>query len=236
MSTPFSPSALPPTGEPVSTADLVTVHGTDVPPKVLADIDAALIEGMPAICAALQIDCDFPVMVEVFPDQGAFDRDVMNADMRGYYAISGEGRIQMVSPANSGRSDLAYEDGVAVAVHESVHLALDRIDPELPDWLEEGTAVYLGPHGAYEQACREQLRDVPLPTFADLRDHYADMPAPDLFAYTLVASIANNHGLDSLNVLLRASEAMETALGQPIGGVESDWRAFVAGGCVAEGD
>ena len=80
-----------------------------------------------------------------FAVAGNFQRQFMNRAMRGYFALSGNGRIQIVSPANSGRDALSYEDGVGVAVHEFVHLALDQIDPELPDWLEEGTAVYLAP-------------------------------------------------------------------------------------------
>jgi hypothetical protein len=140
----------------------------------------------------------------------------------------------MVSPANSGRSELAYQDGVAVATHEFVHLTLDRIDPELADWLDEGTAVYLAPHEAYDRACREQLTDVDLPSLADLREHYEALPAPDLFAYTLVASIVNAHGQDALNAMLRAPTAIETTLNISMAEVEDEWQAFVGRGCAAE--
>lgn len=226
-----SPTTLPPAAP---TAELISVEGDGVPSHVLDDVANALRTSAPAICAALRVACDFPVAVEVFADQAAFDREVMNQDMRGYFALSGNGRIQMVSPANSGRSELTYQDGVAVAAHEFVHLTLDRIDPELPDWLEEGTAVYLAPHEAYERACREQLTDVALPSLADLRDHYDEVPAPDLFAYTLVASIVNSHGQDALNALLRAPPAIETTLDISTAEVEAEWRAFVGRGCAAE--
>jgi hypothetical protein len=201
---------------------------------VLDDIAAALRAGAPAICAALRVACDFPVSVAVYPDQAAFDRQVMNPAMRGTFALSGNGRIQIVSPANSGRDDLSYEDGVGVAVHEFVHLALDQIDPELPDWLEEGTAVYLGPHDAYDRACRERLPGAALPRLADLRDHYSEVPGSDLFAYTLVASIVDAHDLEGLNALLRAPDALEATLNLPAAEIETAWRSFVGRGCVDE--
>lgn len=224
-----APALLP---SPIAGPELFVVEGEGVPATVLDDIAAALRQGAPAVCAALGIACDFPVTVEVFADQAAFDRGVMNPAMRGYFALSGDGRIQMVSPANSGRDELTYEDGVGVAVHEFVHLALDQIAPELPDWLEEGTAVYLGPHDAYDRACREQLAGVALPSLQQMRRQYADVPAADLFAYALVASIVAADGLDGLNALLRAPDDWERALGRSAADVERAWREFVAGGCV----
>jgi hypothetical protein len=228
-----TPTATPRPPLPTATlsAGLISVTGPGVPSNVLDDIATALRQGAPGVCAALDVACDFPVTVEVFADQAAFDRGVMNPAMRGYFALSGDGRIQMVSPANSGRDELSYEDGVGVAVHEFVHLALDQIDPDLPDWLEEGTAVYLGPHTAYDRACRQQLAGVDLPTLADLRYRYSDVPAADLFAYTLVASIAGDDGYEALSALLHAPEAMEATLARSTAEVEAEWRAFVARGC-----
>ncbi len=225
-----APTAIPPPS-PAPTAALISVAGPGIPASILDDIATAIGAGAPGSCAALQVACDFPVAVEVYADQASFDRAVMNPDMRGFFALSGNGRIQVVSPANSGRADLSYEDGVGVAVHEFVHLALDQIAPELPDWLEEGTAVYLGPHAPYDRACREQLSGLALPRLADLRDHYGEVPAPDLFAYTLVASIVDAHDVTALNALLRAPAALEATLGLPAAEIEAAWWTFVADGC-----
>lgn len=226
-----------PSGSPASPAsptvdpELIAVAGEGVPAYVLDDIAAALRQGAPPVCDALGIACDFSVTVEVFADQAAFDRGVMNPAMRGFFALSGDGRIQMVSPLSSGRAELTYADGVSVAVHEFVHLALDQIAPELPDWLEEGTAVTLAPHEVYDGACRERLVGVALPSLEQMRAQYADVPAADLFAYTLVASIVATDGLDGLNALLRAPDDLERVLGRPLADVERAWREFVAGGC-----
>ena len=70
---------------------------------------------------------------------------------------------------SSGRAELTYADGVSVAVHEFVHLALDQIAPELPDWVEEGKAVTLAPHEVYDGACQERLVGVALPSLEQMR-------------------------------------------------------------------
>ena len=83
------------------------MYKRQVPARVLDDIATALRAGAPAVCAALRVACDFPVSVAVYADQAAFDRQVMSPTMRGYFALSGNGRIQIVSPANSGRDELS---------------------------------------------------------------------------------------------------------------------------------
>lgn len=222
-----------PTATATTAISRFTVVG-EVPGDELDDISAAIDASAARICTFLAIPCDFPVTVEVFPSQAAFDQGLMNPDMRGYYAVSGNGRIQMVSPTNSGRAGLSYEDAVGVAVHEFAHLALDEIDPELPTWLDEGMAVYLGPHDLYDQACREHLPGVQLPSVADLREHYADVPAADLFAYTLVASIARNTSPERVKGLLHEPD-MEETLGQTEPEIEAAWREFIDEGCDGTG-
>lgn len=231
---PATPAATPIPTPTMPIFDLIAVVGDGVPASVLDDVAAALHAGAPAVCDALEIPCDFPVAVEVFAGQAAFDQGTMNPAMRGFFALSGDGLIQMVSPANSGLDELSYEDGVGVAVHEFVHLALDRINPDLPDWLDEGTAVLLGPHDLYDRACHEQLPDFVPPPLADLREHYDNIPAPDLYAYTLVTYIVDTGGLHTLNRLLRSPQvSVEFMLGKSTLEVEAEWRAFVSRGCLA---
>ena len=202
----------------------LTIIAPEVLPTVRRDVTAALEAAAPGICAALVVACDFPVTVELYPDQAALDRHVMNPDMRGFFAVSGGGRIQMVSPANVASRDLTYEDATGIAAHEFVHLALDRIAPELPDWLEEGTAVYLGPHAVYEAARGEASLRAMTPTFAALRDDYGNVPAADFFAYTVVAYIVETRGIGALNALLRAPDDLEAALGMTEAAFAAGWR------------
>jgi hypothetical protein len=91
--------------------------------------------------------------------------------------------------------------------------------------------VLLGPHDIYDQACRAKLAGVALPSLDDLREDYAGVPAADLLAYTLVASIAVTDGLDGVNALLRAPDDLEQALGRSAAEVERAWWMFIESGC-----
>lgn len=61
----------------------------------------------------------------------------------------------MVSPRlPAAGAHLSYDDRVAIAVHEFAHLVENEINPDLPVWLEEGAAIYIGPHQAYDEVCQ----------------------------------------------------------------------------------
>lgn len=220
-----SPTATP--AVPPTPAIDLTLIAPQVPPSVRRDVEAAVRAAAPGICAALLIPCDFPVMVEIYPDQTAFDRAVMNPEMRGFFAASGDGRIQMVSPANVSSRDLTYEEAAGIAAHEFAHLALDRIAADLPDWLEEGTAVYLGPHEVYAAARGEPTLLAMAPSFARLRDEYDDVTAADFFAFTAVEYLVLTYGLDALNALLRDPVDLEGALGVSAEEFGAAWRAAI---------
>jgi hypothetical protein len=189
------------------------------------DVMEAIESQREVICQALEMECTFPVEVELFASQADFDAHAMNPDYRGYYAISGQGKIQMVTPriAPAGR-DVPYEERVKIAVHEFVHLTLDQIDPNLPDWIDEGTAVYLGPHGLYDQALQQGITAKMLPGLPDLVESYDSVPAADLFAYTLVCFIVERDGLDRLNALLRSAAEREQYIEQL---QEAEWQRFL---------
>ena len=180
------------------------------------------------ICKSLQTLCQFPVAVELYPDQASFDEHVMNPDMRGFFAISGPPHtIQMVSPSNPAPHKIPYEEGVSVAVHEFTHLALDEINPGMPTWLDEGTAIYFGPHTPYTTVCQERFPFEYMPSFQRLKEEYNDLPAPDLFAYTAVDFIVHDYGMEKLNLLLRTPENMEDIFGVTNETFEDGWQNFI---------
>lgn len=226
--TPLPTDTPAPTATPTPAIDL-TVIAPEVSPAIRRDVAATVQSAGPGICAALLIACDFPVTVEIYPDQAAFDRAVMNPEMRGFFAASGDGLIQMVSPGNVASRDLTYEEATGIAAHEFVHLALDRIAPELPDWLEEGTAVLLGPHAVYEAARSEPSLLAMTPSFERLRDEYGDVVAADFFAWTVVDFLVATYGMDALNALLRDPNNLEGALGLSAEEFGAAWRASLGG-------
>jgi hypothetical protein len=138
----------------------------------------------------------------------------------------------MVSPRNAVPGlNISYADRVLIAVHEYAHLVNNEIDPDMPTWLNEGAAIYAGPHAVYDTVCRQGIPLGPVPRLGDLEQSYDAIPAADLFAYTLVDFIAARHGHTVLNRLLRSPDAFETILGASRNTVEADWHAYVRQHC-----
>ncbi len=239
-SRPISPIV---TAVPISTAsrngllkmvktDRLVIWAVESDSQTARDIAAAVQANAEQICRLLETGCRFPVVVEVYPDQVSFDEHVLNPEMRGYFAISGPPHtIQMVSPLNPSPHKISYQDGVSVAVHEFVHLALDEVNTELPAWLDEGTAVFAGPHELYAAVCLEKFPFDLLPSFQQLQTDYNSVQAPDLFAYTAVDFIATEYGMKKLNRLLRTPAEMENILGIPQETFEDHWLQFIQAHC-----
>lgn len=205
----------------------LTVLGQSVDQRVLDDIAVALQASGPVVCAALQSECRFPVQVEVFESQDAFDQGTMNPEMKGYYAISGSWRIEMVSPDNPAPHEISYADAVQVAVHEYVHLVENEINPHLPAWLNEGVAVLIGPHEGYTAACQGYFPFEMIPDFQQLEKDYGSIPAADLFAFSLVEYITTETGLEGLNKILRAPDHLLEIMGMTEARFEAGWREYM---------
>jgi RNA polymerase sigma-70 factor (ECF subfamily) len=212
----------------VTDMDWLKVWATEDDRQTALDVADAIDGNAERICIELQTPCEFSVIVEIYPDQERFDQYVMNPEMQGFFAISGTpNRIQMVSPANSAPHKISYQDGVLVAVHEFVHLALDEINPALPTWLDEGTAVYVGPHELYTMACRYVFPFEMIPSFGQLENAYHSVQAPDLYAFTVADFIVHEYGMEKLNRLLRTPADMKRVLGVSSAGFEEQWHDFM---------
>ena len=208
--------------------DTFTVWATEADRQTAQDILVAIQSSSGQVCADLQTACQVSITVEVYPDQTSFDQNMMNQEMHGFFAISGEQHlIQMVSPANPSPHKISYNDGVLVGVHEFAHLVLDEVNPALPTWLDEGAAVYIGPHKLYTTVCQMAFPFEMIPSFRQLMEDYESVQAPDLFAYTAVDFIVNEFGLEKLNLLLRTPDDLEHVLGVSQAAFEENWHQFI---------
>jgi hypothetical protein len=134
----------------------------------------------------------------------------------------------MVSPSNS--TDLLkdnYLQRVSIAVHEYAHLVNNAINPNMPPWLNEGTAIYSGPHDIYIYVCQNMFPFEKIPSFSEMEQAYESVPAADLFAYAMVDFIANEYGPETLNILIRNPDAFENILGTTRSEFEQHWREYM---------
>jgi hypothetical protein len=97
----------------------------------------------------------------------------------------------------------------------------------MPIWLNEGTAVYLGPHDLYSNACENAFPYKLFPTLQQLENTYGDIQAADLFAYTAVDFIVHEYGFTKLNDLVRSTDSVETILKVTPTEFEVEWRQYV---------
>jgi hypothetical protein len=226
--TPMSSTGLRPHFTLVQQTGIFTVYGVEGDGQAVQDVAEALQEQALQINRAFDYDYRDPVTVEIFPDQASLDQYGMNPDMQGYYAYSGNHRIQMVSPSKpTAQREVDYSQRVLIAVHEYVHLVNNAINPNLPLWLNEGVAVYMGPHALYTYVCQNMFPFEQTPPFRELEQSYDSVPAADLFAYAVVDFIAHEYGQEKLNLLMRNPDRLEDILGTARSEVEQRWREYM---------
>jgi hypothetical protein len=227
-SAPTSSAILRPNFTIVQQADIFTVYAVEGDEQAVQDVAKALQEQAIQINRVLDYEYRDPITIEIFPDQDSLDHYGMNPEMRGYYAYSGDQRIQMVSPRNpAAQQGIEYSQRVSIAVHEYVHLVSNAINPNMPPWLNEGIAIYIGPHDIYTYVCQNVFPFEQIPSFREIQEAYDSVSAADLFAYALVDFIAHEYGREKLNLLLRNPDKFEDILGDTPTEFERRWRDYM---------
>ncbi len=182
------------------------VAGTDLDRGTAADILAVLEAQDALIRERLCIAYTSTVIVDIYPSQAAYDAAVMNPALTGTPAVSGRGRMQLVSPrARIAQDWIPYPRRLRFASHELVHLYLDELAVDLPDWLEEGTAAFLGDEEFLPWVLPRILASgTAVPSIADLRARYREIPAADQFAGALAGYLIERYGYPVFRDILNA--------------------------------
>jgi hypothetical protein len=223
-----SSAGLRPSFTLVHPAGIFTVYGAEGDQQAVQDVAEALQEQAFQVNRVFDYDYRDPITVEIFPDQDSLDHHGMNPEMQGYYAYSGDRRIQMVSPRNpTPQSEVDYSQRVLIAVHEYVHLVNNAINPNMPLWLNEGIAVYMGPHDLYTYVCQNMFPFEQIPSLTEMENSWDSVSAADLFAYALVDFIAHEYGQEKLNLLIRNPDKFEDILGDTRSKFEQHWREYM---------
>jgi hypothetical protein len=139
-------------------------------------------------------------LIEVYPSQTEYDKNILNKSLKGSPAISGFGKIQMVSPKSAIRIDsIPYRDRLLFLIHEYVHICVDQISPTLPEFLNEGLACYFGSYNFYRTVIfkyQDQLNNKP--TVDQLTYSYDKIPGIDVYAFLFIDFLIKTEGQQNL--------------------------------------
>lgn len=200
----------------------------DQDPNVLKDIKNVLEEYYQSVCDDLEYQYTYKVVVEIYPDQKTYNENVMDDDLIGYPACSGNRRMQLVSPASPIKvSGIPYNERLLMAVHEFVHLMINEINNELPMWLNEGLASYEGSSAIYEYFCKTYFYQLPSIELNHLERNYYSIPAADIYSYSAVHFIVEKFGFKKLNQLIRNPENFEKILSISKSDFNKQWNSFI---------
>jgi hypothetical protein len=160
---------------------------------------------LPVIFDILKVEINPNTIVEVFPTQTEFDRNIINHELAGSPAISGYGKIQMVSPKAEIKIDkIPYQSRLMFIVHEYIHTCIDQINPSLPIFLNEGLACYYGSYDFYKGVVEIYLDQLTLkPSIDQLINNYYKIPGVDVYSFLFIDFLIKMEGLQNLPSILK---------------------------------
>jgi hypothetical protein len=177
--------------------------------NTIKDLIVVCEKEIPGICNDLNIDFDNSVIIEIYPNQVKYNNSILNPDFINSPAISGNYKIQLVSPlapleAEKKIGTLKYSDKMYFLIHEYVHILLDKLEKAPPLCIDEGIASYYSSYNFYKDKGEKYIRQIGyIPTVEQLIDHYDKVPAPDLFSFILIDYIVQNQGMEKLEDIIR---------------------------------
>jgi hypothetical protein len=179
-------------------------------------------KSLPLIADILKVRFDPNTIVEIFPDQTEYDRNIINKNLAGSPAISGYGKIQMVSPNAEIRVvNIPYQSRLMFIVHEYVHLCIDQINPSLPIFLNEGLACYYGSHDFYRVVVEKYIDQLTFkPSIEQLINNYDKIPGVDIYSFLFIDFLIKTEGQQNLLKILKNHSSINSR--------NSQWLKFLA--------
>ena len=175
--------------------------------KTINDLIKVTETNLPRICEELSIKFDRLITIEIYPSQEEYNRNIINPGLKNSPAISGNWKIQIVSPLAKIKIDsIKYEDRLFLLVHEYVHVLIDNLDKAPPIFIDEGIACFYSSNGYYKSAAKKYVKRINfIPSIKQLLEHYHELPAPDLFSFLFVDFTVQTKGRKVLKELIRQS-------------------------------
>ncbi|HEX2919646.1 MAG TPA: hypothetical protein VHO50_00630 [Bacteroidales bacterium] len=194
---------------------------SDVDSELIDDLIGCCKTNLPDIESALNVKIHPETIIEVFPSQAEYDRKIINENLKGSPAISGYGKIQLVSPKAPIRiENIPYKERLWFLIHEYVHLSIDQIDPSLPIFLNEGLACYFGSYNFYKTVVSRYFDKLKsYPSIDQLTDNYDKIMGVDVYSFLFIVFIVRTEGQQNLVTVLRDHQSLRAKNG--------DWINFL---------
>ena len=160
----------------------------------------------------LKVNFDPKTIIEIFPNQTAYDENIINRDLKGSPAISGYGKIQMVSPKSSIKiASIPYPDRLLFLIHEYVHTSINQISPTMPTFLNEGLACYYGSNNFYRAVVDKYLDQLNnKPTVDLLINNYNMIPGVDVYSFLFIDFLVRTEGEQKLPAILKNHSSLNS--------------------------
>lgn len=147
--------------------------------------------------------------------------------------LGAAGKIVIASPLNPPPGS-KFDNVLNTAIHEFVHIIVNKINDATPRWLNEGIASYEAKDNDENwiiKTIKNGLLNNMLPTFKDLdtgedfetffkRDGYQ-------YSYTIVESIIENFGYDKLYSLIKSPNNFVDILGMTEQQFQDNWIKYI---------
>lgn len=145
----------------------------------------------------------------------------------------GVGKIVIASPLNPPPGS-KFNNVVNTAVHEFVHIIVNKINGNMPRWLNEGIACYEAKDNNenwIRKTIKDGLESNTIPTFKDLdtgedferffqRDGYQ-------YSYTIVESIIEEFGYEKLYDFIKTPDNFENVFGITEEQLQNKWIEYI---------
>ncbi len=179
--------------------------------NTISDLIRVCDEKLLTISSELNLQINDPVIIEVYPNQEEYSRNIMNPGLKESPAISGNGIIQIVSPKSKIKTDsIKYEDRLMFLVHEYIHILIDKLNNTPPIFIDEGIASYYSSFAFYKSSAQKYVKQINfIPTIEQLKNHYYKLPAPDLFSFLFIDFIVELEDKSILREILRHPEMID---------------------------
>lgn len=190
------------------------------------DINSILEANYNKILKKYGVNINRKINIRIFPSVEEFQKEYnLTNYSAGIVGTAVNSRtIGIVSPLNPGPVH-SYDSILKIAVHEFVHIATNRINNNIPIWLNEGISLFEAKQ-INSVHIRQLIKANQIPSIKDLESSFYNY-----FGYavsgTIVEYIVTDYSYDRLVKLIKKPNNISSIFGVNKAGFSSNWKSYV---------